>query len=62
MIELTPAEVRARYRALGYEMPDDEMLAHKWGDAATGAAEWLRAQGIQPTIGEGDAGLRRDDE
>lgn len=38
MIEYTASEIRARYRQVVGDLPDDEMLIYKYGDATIGAA------------------------
>ena len=47
--QMTPAEVRQRYRDIGGELPSDYALARDYGDAVTGAAEHHRALGRVPT-------------
>ena len=41
MINLTPAEIRARYREIGGDLPDDDVLRYRYGDEASGAAIWI---------------------
>ena len=48
MIEITPAEARQRYRDIGGELPSDEILAYRYGDAITGAAEYHKSRGYRP--------------
>lgn len=58
MIEHTAAEVRQAYRQLA-ELPDDEMLIHRHGDAAIGAA-LLVAPGQLEALDEVISGIRQE--
>ena len=46
MIENTSAEIRHMYRKINPDMPSDEVLEYRYGDATIGAGEWLIEQGI----------------
>ena len=46
MIEHTAAEIRQMYRKVNPDMPSDEVLRYRYGDAVTGAAKWLDEQGL----------------
>ena len=48
VVKLTPAEERQRYRDIGGELPSDDILVYRYGDAITGAAEYNRSQGYTP--------------
>ena len=50
MIEYTPAEIRARYREIGGDLPDDDVLRYRYGEASSGAAIWIGKEATwQPT-------------
>ena len=34
------------YREVNPDMPSDEVLRYRYGDAVTGAAQWLDEQGV----------------
>ena len=46
MIEHTSAEIRQMYRTVNPDLPSDEVLRYRYGDAVTGSAQWLDEQGI----------------
>ena len=46
MIEHTSAEIRQMYREVNPDMPSDEVLRYRYGDAVTGAAQWLDEQKV----------------
>ena len=48
MIEITPAEARQLYRDMGGDLPSDDILAYRYGDAITGAAEHNLSLGYTP--------------
>ena len=50
MIEHTSAEIRQMYREVNPDMPSDEVLRYRYGDAVTGAAQWLDEQGVMPEL------------
>ena len=48
MIEYTSAEIRHMYRKLNPDMPSDEVLEYRYGDAITGAEEYHKSRGYRP--------------
>lgn len=58
MIEHTAAEVRQAYRRIA-ELPDDEMLIYRHGDATTGAAMTIAPERLAE-LDETIAGIRQE--